>query len=284
MINIDLLIEKDTGQIKLSEYNLLVQDIEASSPSMTVDRRTVKNRSGVINAGAQFVSKTIKVAGSFYASSLLDYENRVDELNALLIDLDPYYITKMIPINDELYKYQIPGETTNDLNLLEIEHEPFKYRYKVQPDGDLNFQFNGKSDKGLFFKFTFYFITAEMPFGETIPKTLSINSDSISYDGTAKNSQLEYPWTIKLVADTQQPGTFTLMIGSKTFSYSSQTDIQSGDIFLLKGIETTKNGTNVNNYTNREHFVLEPRLDKEIPVTTNFQGTIQILNFVEFYK
>lgn len=284
MINIDLLVTKGNEETKLSDFGLLVQDIESSSPNLSVERRLVKNRSGTIIAGSQFTDKTIRVTGSFYASNLLHYENIVENVNGLLVNLEPFYITKMIPSDSELYGFELPGQSTSDLNLFDVQHERYKYRYKVFADGSLDFLFIGKSDKGLLFKFTFYFITAEMPFGESIPKTLAVNGSYVPYEGSAHNSQLEYPWTVRLVADRQQSGTFTIQIGNRTFSHTSQTPIQSGDVFLIKGIETTKNGTNVNNFTNREHFILEPQANGRIPFDTSFEGTVEINNFVEFYK
>lgn len=284
MVTIDLLITKDNQEVKLSDFGLLTRDIDESSPSLTADRRTVKNRSGVILAGTQFVEKTIRVVGTFYASNLSSFEQTKEELNALLVDLNPYYITKMLPVNEGLYEFELPGEATGDVDLLEAEHEELKYRWKVYTDGNLAFDFVGRSQRGLLFRFTFNFITAELPFGETEPRTLEITNDFIEYMGTAHNSQLEYPWTLRLIADSEQSGSFSVQIGNCIFEHNSQTDLEVGDEFLLKGVETTKNRVNVNNYTNREHFVLEPQLNNRIPFETDFSGTIEILNFVEFYK
>lgn len=284
MVTIDLLITKDNQEVKLSDFGLLTRDIDESSPSLTADRRTVKNRSGVISAGTQFVEKTVRVVGVFYASSLSSFEQTKEELNALLVDLNPYYITKMLPVNEGLYGFELPGEATGDVDLLEAEHEELKYRWKVYTNGNLAFDFVGRSRRGLLFRFTFNFITAELPFGETEPRTFEITDNFIEYTGTAHNSQLEYPWTLRLIADSEQSGSFSVQIGNRIFEYNSQTDLEVGDEFLLKGVETTKNRVNVNNYTNREHFVLEPQLNNRILFETDFSGTIEILNFVEFYK
>lgn len=284
MIKIDLLITKGNEKIKLSDLGLLIHDVEADSPSLDVDFRSVRGRNGRIFSGAQFISKSIKVTGTFVVSSLLLYEQLKDRLNALIVDSNPYFITKMIPVSDDLYGYEMPGQTTEDLDLLGVKHEAYHYRYKVvSPDGiEANFQ--GKYEGGLLFKFSVDFITAELPFGETIPKTVVVNGNSIPYKGTAVNSQLEYPWFLKLTAAAEQSGTFTVKIQNRTFKYSSQTKIVAGDVFILKGIETTKNSKNVNNYTNYEHLELQPTISNANSFETTFNGKIELVNFIEFYK
>lgn len=278
----DALITKDGVETKLSSIGLLVTDFQDSSPSMTANKREVVNRSGYIFSGAVHKEKRISVSGSFVVPSAYALEEKKDQINGLISNDEPFYITKMLPTAD-LYGFELPGQKTSDLNLLAIPHQSYKYRYKVIVDNEITYTFMGYSSVGLRMKFSFDATTAELPFGETIPKTLSV-TNSIDYKGTAKCSQLEWPWIMKLTSNASQSGDISVKVGDRTFIYHAITPLASGDILLVKGIETTLNSLNVNDKTNYEHFVLNPSASHQIALTTNFKGTIQLLNFVELYK
>lgn len=279
-----MLITKEDMEVKLSDLNIQVKDVEESSSGLEIDARVVKGRSGKVHSGSRFTEKLIRVTGDFYVSDLLSYEEKKDYMNGLLIDSEPYFITKLIPETSELYDFEMPGQSSEDINLMDIPHEPYHYRYKVMNRYGLEPVFQGKSSKGLLFRYTLEFETAEMPFGETVPIDVMVAGNYITYRGTAKNSQLEYPWEVVLTATETQSGSFSVTIGNRTFEHNSQTEIQPGDVFVLKGVETLKNGNNVNNYTNYEHFELKPSLDNRVPFDTTFIGDVEVMNFVEFYK
>lgn len=283
-MTIDLLVTKKKEEIRLSDWGLLVKDVETSSPVLEVDFRTVKGRNGRIPSNRQFSSKVISAAGTFVVGSLLKYEELKDRLNALLVDEDPYYITKMLPTEEDLYEFELPGEKEDDLDLLAIPHEPYHYRYKVLLTDGVNLTFLGRHSQGLLFRFIFRFVTVELPFGETIPRDITVSGSTIPYQGTALNSQLEYPWQLRLTATAVQPGPFTITIEGKTFQHTGQTPLEVGDVFLLKGIETLKNGVNINHATNYQHFEFLPTPTKKNDFSTTFVGTVEIINFVEFYK
>lgn len=276
----DLMITKGSQEILFSEMGLLVQDVVDQSPSIAVNFRSVTGRNARINAGATFVEKTITVTGKVVAESLQEYERIKDGFYNWAIDTNPFYITKMLPVTDDLYLYEIPGETTGDLNLMEIEHEPHPYRWKVITDGTVGWSFLGHSQKGLLYDFSIQFVTVELPFGETIPESRTVSS-SINYAGNVANSQLESPWAVRLTASTQQSGTFYVRIGEFNYSHETATPIESGDIFKIDGISTLHNGTNVTHKTNYGHFELVEGINL---VTTNFVGLIEIDQYVEFYK
>lgn len=281
----DLLIEREGGrQMKLSEFGVVVHDIEASSPSLKTDRREIRSRSGVVLSSSQFVDKTIKVDGYLYASTMLEYETVKDQLNSWLVTLRPLFITKLLPETDALYAYERPGEHSGDLSFLDVAHVPYKYGYEVLINGGLLFSFLGQSKRGLLFKFHCEFITASLPFGQTRAKTLAVSGHRIPYLGTAEASQIEHPWVLELVANGSQSGTFSVQIGQRVFEHKSQTGLNAGDRFVIKGYETLKNDRNVNHFTNSEHFVLYDDGNGGVDVSTNFQGSMSIKNYVEFYK
>lgn len=278
----DALITKDGVETKLSSIGLLVTDFQDSSPSVTASKKEITNRSGYVFSGAVHKEKRISVSGTFIVPSAYDLEEKKDQINGLISNDEPFYITKLLPTAG-LYDFELPGQKTSDLNLLSIPHQAYKYRYKIIVENEISYSFVGFSAAGLRMKFSFEGRTAELPFGETIPKTVSVTT-SIDYSGTAKCSQLEWPWSMKLTSNAAQSGDISIKVGDRTFIYHAVTPLASGDILLLKGIETTLNALNVNDKTNYEHFILKPNASKKIALTTNFKGTIQLLNFVELYK
>ncbi|MDT2735419.1 phage tail protein [Enterococcus thailandicus] len=278
----DALITKNGVETRLSSIGLLVTDFQDSSPSVTTSKREVTNRSGYVFSGAVHKEKRISISGTFIVPSAYSLEEKKDQINGLISNDEPFYITKMLPTSG-LYDFELPGQSTSDLDLLAIPHQAYKYRYKVVVENEISYTFMGYSAAGIRMKFAFEALTVELPFGETIPKTVNVNT-SIDYKGTAKCSQLEWPWTMKLTSNASQSGDISVKTGDRNFIYHAVTPLKNGDILLLKGVETTLNALNVNDKTNYEHFILQPNASNKISITTNFKGTIQLLNFVELYK
>lgn len=278
----DCLVEKDGVKTELSSMNFLVTDFKDSSPSVKASRKEINSRSGFVFNGATHSQKNIGITGKFVADSAYEMEEMKDDLNALFSNDEPFYITKMLPVGD-LYEFELPGQTEG-FELLGMPTEPYKYRYKVLVENEIDYSFVGKSNAGFLTEFSISLKTAELPFGETLPKDEVITKSFINYRGTAKCSQLEWPWIVKLTSTETQPGKFVFTIGDRTFESFSPTPLASGDIFLIKGIETLKNGSNFNDSTNYEHFILNPSTSKRVPVSTNFKGKIELLNKVELYK
>lgn len=278
----DALITKDGVETKLSSIGLLVTDFQDSSPTVSVNKREVANRNGYIQTGAVFKQKRITVSGTFLVSSALALEEKKDEINGLISNDEPFYITKMFP-TVEMYNFELPGEKVHDLDLLNIPHKAYKYRYKVMMENEIAYTFQGKTSAGLRMNFSFDLGTAELPFGETIPVDETVNG-FINYAGTAKCSQLEHPWELKLTASEEQSGSFNVKVGNRNFTFSMKEPLKKDSVLLLKGVETIFNGINVNQMTNYEFFVLEKMENNQVPIITNFKGTIEALNKKEFYK
>ncbi|MGY0836970.1 phage tail domain-containing protein [Aerococcus urinaeequi] len=278
----DALLTKNDKSFKLSDLGLTVRTFDVSAPSLQVNYQEVTNRSGRIKSGHRFVSKVITITGSFYAMGVTGFNDIREDLYAELMDERGYYLTKMSP-TDDLYNFERPGQTSADIDTSRVTHEPERYRYRVINTGDIAFIFKGKSNAGLLYGFSLEFETIGMPFGETIPKTIRV-TNNIPYAGTAINSQLESPWYLKLTATQAQKGDFYVQVGDKRFEHKSLTQIKSGDVFQLRGVETWLNFANVNEYTNYEYFELTPTVNHSIPLSTDFVGTIEVVDLIEFYK
>ena len=278
----DLLITKGTTSVKLSDYGFYNINIDDSAPEISLDKRSVAGRNGTVFGGATFIAKTIKVTGRVAVANVQEFLSKKDDIYGLLLDDEPFYITKMYPTNSDFYNYQVPGQTAGDLDLVNQPHTAWHYRWKVTAS-EPTFSFVGNSGQGLKYDFSVVFTTAEMPYGETEAKDITLSGGSFAYAGTAKLSQLEVPFVIEATSTGNQSG-FYLEIGDNRFTYSQTGDINTGDVFKITGIETTKNLANVNARTNYAYFVIKPSPTKKVSYKTNFNGTIKILNFKELYK
>lgn len=204
----DLLITHANTETKLSQLGIYNIKIADSTPSVEVDRRTVKGRNGYIHDGITLRQKVIKVTGRLAVASLSTFMEKQDELSGWLYGDEPYFVTKMHPVQDDLYGFELPGAKTGDLNLLDIPHTAWKYRYKVHISNEIDYDFIGKSATGLKYNISFELVTAEMPFGETVPRDIVLAGGIIPYKGTATLSQLEVPYVVELTASTSQTNFF----------------------------------------------------------------------------
>lgn len=278
----DLLITKGTTSVKLSDYSFYNINIDDSAPEISLDKRSVAGRNGTVFGGATFTAKVIKVTGRVAVANVQGFLSMKDDIFGLLLDDEPFYITKMYPNNADFYDYQVPGQTAGDLDFVNQPHTAWHYRWKVTAS-EPTFSFVGNSGQGVKYDFSVVFTTAEMPYGETEAKDITLSGGSFAYAGTAKLSQLEVPFVIEMTSTGNQSG-FYLEIGDCRFTYSQTGDINAGDVFKITGIETTKNLANVNARTNYAYFVIKPSPTKKVSYKTNFNGTIKILNFKELYK
>ena len=278
----DLLITKGTTSVKLSDYSFYNINIDDSAPEISLDKRSVAGRNGTVFGGATFTAKVIKATGRVAVANVQGFLSMKDDIFGLLLDDEPFYITKMYPNNADFYDYQVPGQTAGDLDFVNQPHTAWHYRWKVTASEPI-FSFVGNSGQGLKYDFSVVFTTAEMPYGETEAKDITLSGGSFAYAGTAKLSQLEVPFVIEMTSTGNQSG-FYIQIGDCRFTYSQTGDINAGDVFKITGIETTKNLANVNARTNYAYFAIKPSPTKKVSYKTNFNGTIKILNFKELYK
>lgn len=279
----DLQIEKNGQVVRLAQLGFYNINIHERSPTVELGQRSIKGRNGRVFDDVTLVRKTIKVSARLAVPSLQAFYQKVDEVTGFLFDDIPFYARKMVPSVDNLYDFERPGQKTGELAIQNIPHQLWHYRHKVVADGELDWEFIGKSAQGLKYNVSFQFVTAELPFGETVPKTVTLSGGAISYNGTAPFSQLEKPWEVELTSTGGQNG-FYLTIGGRKYTFAQQSPIASGTVFQISGTGTLVNKVNMTNKTNYEYFVLEPQVSKMIPYQTDFRGTIKIKDFMELYR
>ncbi|MGT2926856.1 phage tail domain-containing protein [Streptococcus cuniculipharyngis] len=280
----DLLLEQENISCRLTDlgvYNIVVSD---GSPVIEVAKRDVKGRHGFIHDGVRFSHKSIKVTGRLMVSSIREFHRKRDELNGLLFTDRPFYITKLVPLVDSLYQFELPGQRTGDFPTSQTSsNRPWHYRYLVLMDSEIEFSFIGRSTAGLKYDVRLSFVTAESPFGETAAKTQSLSGGVFPYKGTAEASQLETPFVVELVATGGQTH-FYLEIDGRRWTYEHGVTNQAGDKYLISALGTTLNGNSVTARTNYNYFVIRPNQLQEIPYRTDFRGSIRLLDFKEFYR
>lgn len=279
----DLLIENDDLTVQLSALGVTVTDVKATNSSIDASREAVSYRNGRIFYGATYSEKKITITGYYYAEDEYDDQAFQDKLNGLLCSVEPYYISRMY-LTTPLYSYERPGENKGFEIEKSEEHLPYIYRWRVVVDGNIDYEFQGRSEAGLLYALTINFITSDLPYGMTCPEDLDITSEKfIPYSGTAPCSQLEHPFVIELTSTSNQSSSFDFSLGNKKFTYTSDNPIKKGDVFELKGTSFLLNGLNINDKTNIEYFVLKPNNQAIIAIETTFQGQIKIINKVDFY-
>ena len=118
----DLLITKGTTSVKLSDYSFYNINIDDSAPEISLDKRSVAGRNGTVFGGATFTAKVIKVTGRVAVANVQGFLSMKDDIFGLLLDDEPFYITKMYPNNADFYDYQVPGQTAGDLDFVNQPH------------------------------------------------------------------------------------------------------------------------------------------------------------------
>lgn len=278
----DLEITGVMGTVRLSDLGVYRIDVDIGSPIIETDKRQVRGRSGRILGAVTFDKTVIQISGRFVSPSIASSEVMKERLKGLFLQDEPYLITKMVPISDPLYGYELPGQRTGEFQLVS-DSQKLPYGYLVLASSEMAFEFLGRSSRGLLYKFKLSTTTSELPYGQTPAKTITVSGSSFSYGGTARLSQLEVPFVVELTASASMTE-FYLTIDGRRFTYRWSAGLQAGDKLILTGLETRLNDRVVNNRTNYEYFVIRPKVNGLIPVETNFRGTIKLVNLIELYK
>ncbi|QYU58214.1 phage tail family protein [Weissella confusa] len=278
----DLLIENDFDKFQLSTLGVLVTDIVPDTPSIHSTRTSINFRNGKVWSGAVYDEKEITVTGYYYAFDEYADQEMKDKLNFIFATTKPYYIAPMFSV-DGLYEFERPGESNGEV-YDEISQRQFEYKYRwhVILSDVIDYEFQGASTKGLLTKFTLNFVTADIPFGMSLPiDEVVTGQKQIIYTGTAAVSQLEWPFYFELVAGKNQSESFDIQLGKRTFKYNGVNSVKAGDVFEIRGTSFLLNGLSVNEYTNFEYFELNPGVNQSF--STTFSGDITLKNKVNFY-
>ncbi len=278
----DLFVENERKRVALSSLGIQVKDYEETNAAIEMNQATLKNKNGKLFYGATYTEKRIKISCNYYVEDEYEYEKKKDQLNSILASTTPFYITKMVATSN-LYDFERPGERI-DFDLLNIHHRMYHYRHRVMLEGEIEYEFLGKSKRGLLTECSLSFVTADIPFGITIPCEEDVtNKETISYRGTAACGQLEWPWKIQLEITENSGNLLEFILDDQVFVYEGTKKLVTGDRLLLSGTSFTLNGLNINDQTNCVDFILKPSMEQSISYNCSVPSRVSLLNKVEFY-
>lgn len=226
----DLKITDLTGKsVLFSGFNATLLTFSETAAEAERISKSFAGRNGSLDYGGRYTTKKLTVKIMYEVNSFTADQAMQQKVNALLGDSSGYYI-QVANLNKRFLVYR------EDTNLPEMV---------------------GKSTNKYTLTWEFEFKTKELPFGESLPRDQVLKSgDTIMYNGTAKDSQLEQPFYFEVVANADSSNGFDLSVGSHKLKVNAVT--KKGDKFVLAGINNTQNGTNINNLTNYDYFELSP--------------------------
>lgn len=270
----DLLIEKGDKRTYLSRYKVITTSFEESSPSVKRNNTQIQYRNGNVDFGGWNEEKAIDYIGYYRADDLEDEEYLRERIYALLSDSEGYYITQLK--NDDDNSFERPGENTGDYFDKQANRPSHKrfYVYASSLESELVGSYGGH----VLYKISATFTTMKLPYGESVPRDLSINNGIIPYAGTVTCSQLEQGFAIEFTAK-EAGSSLAIDLNGAELTYSGS--IVSDDVFKLSGYEYTKNGISIVKATNKAYFKFLPSVTNKI--SSSVKGTIRILGFQDLY-
>ena len=180
----DLLVEKGNNKTYLSQLGFLVTSFEEGAPAIARNSTNIQGRNGSVDFGGWHESKKVKLEGFYRAEDQYEEETLKERLFALLSDPEGIYITEM---RGEIGQgFERPGETEGEV----YEHmmtRPSHKRFYVYASSIEN-EFQGNVGGTVLYKMSVEFTTLKLPYGESVPHDVIINSKSYSYnDGSVNN-------------------------------------------------------------------------------------------------
>ncbi len=270
----DLLIEKGDKRTYLSRYKVITTSFEESSPSVKRNNTKIQYRNGNVDFGGWNEAKTIDYVGYYRADDLEDEEYLRERIYALLSDPEGYYITQLKNDNDN--SFERPGETSGDYFDKQVNRPSHKrfYVYASSLESELVGSYGGH----VLYKISATFTTMKLPYGESVPRNLTIVNGIVPYAGTVTCNQLEQGFAIEFTA---KEGGSNLKISLNGTDFIAVGNVLSGDVFKLSGYEYTKNSISIVKATNKAYFKFLPGVTNKI--SSSVAGTIRILGYQELY-
>lgn len=274
----DLLVTKLDGKTtKLSALGAQVYNFQESAPTISRTSKSFDGRNGSLDYGARHTDKKIKVSILLTANQVSGDNIAQQQINALLSQINPYYITK-IDGDDLMYDFERPGQKKGDLSFSGGAEN--NKRFKVYRTDTNVPDFQGKTGNKLISIWDLEFETVGLPYGESKPRDVTVTSgQSIQYNGTAACSQLEQAFYFVVKAKVANANGFTLKLDTQTLEINSPVVV--GDVFTLSGMNNVRGNQNINDKTNAGYFVLNPSATNKL--TCSIDADIQLKNLIDLY-
>lgn len=271
----DLLVEKTNGKrYYLSQFKVLVTTFEESAPKMVRSATQLDRRNGSIDFGGWHESKSISVEGYFKADDMDEEEKTRERLFSLFSDTNGYYVTQLK--SESAPSFERPGQSEGDYYEQLTTYPSYK-RFFVYSEGP-ELEFVGSHGGELLYKVSIKLSTLKLPYGESLPRDVTVVGGVIPYTGSVPCNQLEQQFVVQFTAK-ESGNSLRVTVGDTDFTYTGQ--IVDGDTFELAGFSYTKNWVNIVNATNKAYFTLQP--DTANTVSSSLLGEVKILGLQNLY-
>lgn len=169
------IIKKDSNSFLLSNYDIYAKDFIVSSIELEPHYSEVENRSGLIDNGATYKSRTITVPFYIKAHDLHDYALLRDELFNLVVSRESFYIRELRRTKYQAYEFVDTNESPRNDKSTENKYVGGK-RYKVRIANVIELEQSLTFGEG-----ELEFETTELPYAESIGTTADIDKNGLRY-------------------------------------------------------------------------------------------------------
>lgn len=272
------IVKKDRSTYRMSDYGV-VYDFVVGSIQMESFSERAEGRFGMVNYGADYTFRTIKVPMKFKIAEMHEFAHMRDELYAILTDTDGYYIREMRRPKRLQYEFVNFGETPKWADQTANEYVDGK-QYFVRLSSTIEPEqiYNGG-------EIELEFDTIELPFGESIYTSTELDAtrlnseankysltDGIHQDFTSNKGTQSLFDIYNAGTVTVQPESMYIKITIKNVDSTdgfSLKNLSTGDIFeykerlvgrdlVIEGVQVKVGAINVLRSTNRQFISLKP--------------------------
>ncbi|WP_432368670.1 phage tail domain-containing protein [Staphylococcus chromogenes] len=277
--------KRDGTKYRLGDYGVIVKDIQVDGLESEENYSKIDSLHGRFLNGTTYSKRRISVPCFFEVDKLADFQMFRDLLFDLVTDTEPFYIRELRKKEKSNYKFLEPLATTfqkmDKFGRPDYNHTEFDSDYYVSGKQYLVKLHNTIQPKQTYKKanIELEFETTELPFAESIGTSLdlekndkldiwsqdmnitfnekskerkytfeNIKSDSVYYHGNVPNDQFNMynTVTIKLGQDTKD---FSWTLQYSEIMTIRGLNLKAGDTIKYNGIDVTRNGITINEYT-----------------------------------
>ena len=174
-MTIDVQIITKDKEILLSDHDIYAKDFIVSSIALRPYLDSIEGRSGTVDYGADYDTRTIKAPFYIKAHDLHDFALLRDELFSLVVSRESFYIRELRRAEYQAYNFtEVTGEASNN------PRTDNKFvggkRYKVRLTNTLELEQMLTIGEG-----ELVFETTELPYAESIGTTADIDKNGLRY-------------------------------------------------------------------------------------------------------
>ena len=277
-MTIDVQIITKEKEILLSNHDIYAKDFIVSSIALRPYLDSIEGRSGTVDYGADYDTRTIKIPFYIKAHDLHDFALLRDELFSLVVSRESFYIRELRRAKYQAYNFTEVTEKASDNPQTDNKFVGGK-RYKVRLTNAIELEQMLVVGEG-----ELVFETTELPFTESIGTTADIDKHGLRYSDELWSYGMGLSYDEETHKYTHNTNTFRIYnagnvevhpfeqylkitIANATKGYKL-TNTTTGDVFeytgtasgriVLDGPNVTVNSLQALRDTNRRFITLAP--------------------------